>query len=252
MQKDGMKADGIDDDDDIAMKDGTADVLGGAERENQDDEDEDVYVRIRFLPERVFDTSALLTLKFSLADADSAPLRRTCFGRCKPHGSDHRQFPASEVNFRPRWTLLSLFSLSDDDQLLQGCESGQDERRRCRRRIPRRARSSRFRFARDTSPARMAGFRHPAHHAVSLHGECPRIYLRAGISLLTAIGQMATLADPKTSHENTALKGLSLDHIGNVIAHIRSLTSEKAASLSSLSQVSQLLAPRPSVHAAYD
>lgn len=52
---------------------------------------------------------------------------------------------------------------------------------------------------------------------------------------------MATLADPKTSHENTALKGLSLDHIGNVIAHIRSLTSEKAASLSSLSQVSRLL-----------
>ena len=66
------------------------------------------------------------------------------------------------------------------------------------------------------------------------------------------MGQMATLADPKTSHENTALKGLSLDHIGNVIAHIRSLTSEKAASLSSLSQVSQLLAPRPSVPAAYD
>lgn len=55
------------------------------------------------------------------------------------------------------------------------------------------------------------------------------------------MGQMATLADPKTSHENTALKGLSLDHIGNVIAHIRSLTSEKAASLSSLSSVSRLL-----------
>ncbi|GAA5983631.1 hypothetical protein JCM10908_000358 [Rhodotorula pacifica] len=48
---------------------------------------------------------------------------------------------------------------------------------------------------------------------------------------------MATLADPKASHENNALKGLSLDHLGNVIAHIRSLTSDKTTPLASLSQI---------------
>lgn len=50
MEKDGTKSDGIDDDDDIAMNDGTTDVLRGAEQPDEnEDEDEDVYVRIRFL-----------------------------------------------------------------------------------------------------------------------------------------------------------------------------------------------------------
>lgn len=51
MQKDGTKSDGIDDDDDdIAMNDGTTDILGGAEQPDEnEDEDEDAYVRIRFL-----------------------------------------------------------------------------------------------------------------------------------------------------------------------------------------------------------
>lgn len=112
-----MKTDGIDDDDDdIAMKDGTTDVLGGAVRENEDEEDEDVYVRICFLSGALI-TSASLTLKISRAVADPSPLRCTCFGRREPHGSDHRQFPTSKASFRPPWTLLVNFSLADYDWL---------------------------------------------------------------------------------------------------------------------------------------
>lgn len=31
---------------------------------------------------------------------------------------------------------------------------------------------------------------------------------------------MATLADPKSSHENNALKGIALEHLGNITSRI--------------------------------
>ncbi|GAA6018662.1 hypothetical protein JCM8202_000602 [Rhodotorula sphaerocarpa] len=48
---------------------------------------------------------------------------------------------------------------------------------------------------------------------------------------------MATLADPKTSHENNALKGLALDQLGMIIAHIHGLLAVDTASLKSPTQI---------------
>ncbi|TKA56971.1 hypothetical protein B0A53_01372 [Rhodotorula sp. CCFEE 5036] len=158
MQKDGMKADGIDDDDDIAMKDGTADVLGGAERENQDDEDEDVYTLIQ------------------------------------------RRFvaPALDAANRTARTIVSFL-------LQRAAKAGK-----------------------TSGVAADAEYRAVLDHLVS--------DLLATLHLPEWPGSDILLTTLCRSM-NTALKGLSLDHIGNVIAHIRSLTSEKAASLSSLSQI---------------
>jgi len=57
--------------------------------------------------------------------------------------------------------------------------------------------------------------------------------------LLTVLcrSMMATLADPKSTHESNALKGLALDYIGTIAARIRQDLSAKATGLRSLREV---------------